>query len=75
MITIYGSPTCGYCSAAKQLCDEENLSYTYIDLFEEDNAIEDLTGMIGAFKTVPQIFVDEEHVGGFTEFREYILTH
>lgn len=72
MVTIYGSPTCSYCSAAKQACEESNLSYTYIDLFEEDNAIEDLTATIGAFKTVPQIFVDGEYVGGFTEFREYL---
>lgn len=72
MITIYGSPTCSYCSAAKQACEENNLSYTYIDLFEEDNAIEDLTAIIGPFKTVPQIFDGEDYIGGFDSFTIYL---
>ena len=71
MVTIYGTPTCGYCKSAKELCEESNLEYTYIDLFEEDHAMEHLTGLIGPFRTVPQIFVEGEYVGGFTEFKEF----
>lgn len=72
MITIYGSPTCSYCSAAKQLCEENNMSYQYIDLFEEDDAIETVTAAIGPFKTVPQIFDGVDYIGGFTEFNAYV---
>lgn len=71
MVTIYGTPFCNYCQLAKDLCDEENIDYLYIDMFENETAVEDVTAYIGPFKTVPQIFVDGEYIGGYTEFHAY----
>lgn len=71
-VIIYGTPTCSYCSAAKALCEEKGMGYTYVDLFEDADAMTTVVDLIGPFKTVPQIFVDTEYVGGFTEFQSFV---
>lgn len=46
------------------------MAYIYID--REREAMEELTEKIGPFRTVPQIFVNDEHIGGYQEFRKYM---
>jgi glutaredoxin 3 len=68
-IKIYTTEHCPYCIAAKKLCESKGLEYQEIDLthdFEGLAKIKEKTGM----QTVPQIFVNEEFIGGYTEFRQ-----
>ena len=69
-IEIYGRPACAYCEAAKDICDRAGLEYLYYEL-DKDYVIEHLFERV-AFKTFPQIFVNEEHVGGYTEFTQML---
>ena len=65
---MYTTRWCGYCDRAKALLDEKALSYDEIHL-DGDPAfrqrIHDLTGGW----TVPQILIDGEPIGGYTELR------
>lgn len=76
MYVIYGTYNCGYCSHAKSLLMERGLDYKYVDLTEiEECDQESLMKIAGVrFRTVPQIFTQEEskmvYVGGFNELRE-----
>ncbi|KUO52779.1 MAG: hypothetical protein APF76_02265 [Desulfitibacter sp. BRH_c19] len=68
-ITIYSTMNCPYCVAAKSLCVSKGFDYEEIDLTNDPDSlaeIKDKTGML----TVPQIFIGEEFIGGFTELRE-----
>lgn len=66
MITIYGSPNCRFCTLAKDLADRLDISYSYIDVTQHEPSQEMFK--VRGFKTVPQIFDNEVHVGGYQEF-------
>lgn len=74
---IFGRPGCPYCVRANQLAeklsrDRDDFEFRYIDMHEEGITKADLEKTVGKpVLTVPQIFVDEEHIGGFTEFEAY----
>ena len=70
MITIYGRDDCVYCKQAKRLCDEEGYISRSVDISDDIlNKIEYLMGFKP--KTVPQIFVNEQYVGGYSQLKEW----
>jgi glutaredoxin len=69
MIEIYGKTQCSFCTSAKQLCELYRLEHKYYSL-NTDYSIEELWDKV-KFKTFPQIFVDGECIGGFSELLEY----
>jgi len=71
MFYIYGTSSCGFCDRAKDLLESNNLEYTYQDVTMDQGLI-DLFKMNG-WKTVPQIFEDEKHIGGFDKLKKYIM--
>jgi len=74
---IFGRPGCPYCVRAKQIAekltaDRDDFEFRYIDMLEEGITKADLEKTVGSpVHTVPQIFIDERHVGGCTEFEAY----
>ncbi len=72
-VTIFGRASCGFCTRARQLCEINDLSYRYVDIEREGISKVDLSETIGKpVHTVPQIFVGQEHVGGFDHFSEFL---
>lgn len=72
-ISIYGTPTCYYCSRAKEFCDLNALDYAYTDI-SGYNAVE-LTQLItiaNGYTKVPIVFVDGNFVGGFDALKEVL---
>jgi glutaredoxin len=64
---VYGSSWCGYCRRAKSLLEARGIEYEEF-LVDEDISREELSSKIGKpVLTVPQIFLDGEHIGGYTE--------
>jgi glutaredoxin 3 len=66
-ITIYTSPMCGYCHAAKDLLRQHALAFTEIDVMADPERRREMTQRSGGRRTVPQIFVGEQPIGGFNE--------
>ena len=62
-IEIYTSPFCGFCNAAKRLLDKKGVAYREIDVMMNSGKREEMTKRSGGSRTVPQIFVDNEHLG------------
>lgn len=68
-VTIFGRPGCGFCTRARQLCEQKELNYKYVDIHAEGISKADLEKTVGKpVETVPQIFIGQEHIGGYTEF-------
>ena len=67
-VIVYTSRPCGYCSAAKSLLNQIGVTYEERDLTGDSAARKNLIETSGQ-RTVPQIFVGQVHVGGFTELR------
>lgn len=77
-VVIFGRPACPFCDRAQALAARlENTGaiegHRYIDIRAEGITKADLEKTIGKpVYTVPQIFVDQTHIGGFTEFDRYV---
>tara|TARA_Y100000590_G_scaffold215987_2_gene244755 strand:+ start:138 stop:392 length:255 start_codon:yes stop_codon:yes gene_type:complete len=69
-ITIYTGPMCNFCDAAKRLFARNNLSYKEIDISTKDGLREEMIKKANGKRTIPQIFFDDYHVGGYVELRE-----
>lgn len=66
MVKVYGKSGCSYCEKAKTLCELYGLEYEYIDATFDEAALDFL--IENGFRTVPQVYIDGEHIGGYTEF-------
>lgn len=65
-VIIYLTETCPYCIRAKRLLDEVGAAYTPISVDFDSNLRAEMIQRSKRF-TVPQIFIDDEHIGGFDE--------
>jgi len=71
--TIFGRPGCGFCVRARELCENRNLPFNYIDIHKEGISKADLEKTVGKpVLTVPQVFHGQNHIGGFTELDAYV---
>ena len=68
-ITMYTGPMCGFCDAAKRLLQRNNLSFNEIDISSKDGLMEEMIKKAKGKRTIPQIFFNEYHVGGYQELR------
>jgi glutaredoxin 3 len=67
-ITVYTGPSCPYCVRAKDLLQRRNLPFEEIAVTWEDEAgWEAMMKRSNGMKTVPQIYIGEELVGGYTD--------
>ena len=66
-VTLYTTPLCGYCMAAKRLLDSKGSGYVEIDLAREPGRRAEMIQRANGRRTVPQIFIGDEHVGGFDD--------
>ena len=65
-ITIYTTPTCPYCTAAKTLLRNKQAGFTEIDVSTRPELREEMVSRSGR-RTVPQIFIGTTHVGGYDD--------
>ena len=68
-ITIYTGPLCNYCEAAKRLLNRNNASYQEINIATVDGAMDEMISKANGKRTIPQIFFDDQHIGGYDETR------
>ena len=68
-VTIYTGPYCNYCDAAKRLLTRNNVPYKEINVAEVDGAKDEMIKKANGKKTIPQIFFNGEHIGGYDEVR------
>tara|TARA_Y100001960_G_scaffold257117_1_gene276040 strand:- start:96 stop:350 length:255 start_codon:yes stop_codon:yes gene_type:complete len=68
-ITIYTGPLCNYCEAAKRLLTRNNVTYKEINVATVDGAMDEMIKKANGKKTIPQIFFDDQHIGGYDEIR------
>lgn len=67
------SPPCPYCVQAKSLAGSRGIVFENIDIGKDITAEEFVAQYPGA-KTVPLILIDDEVIGGFNDFKNYLLT-
>lgn len=71
-IVVYSSANCSYCERAKYLLQSKNQTYTEIRVDLDSQKREEMMARSGR-KTVPQIFINNHHIGGCDDL--YALEH
>lgn len=66
-VEIYTSPFCGFCFRAKSLLDQKGVAYTEINVMMDSGRRTEMTKRANGGSSVPQIFINDEHVGGCDE--------
>jgi len=70
-VEIYTTMMCGFCSAAKQLLKKKGVPFTEIDVMLKPGVHREMIERAGGQTSVPQIFIDDAHIGGCDEL--YLL--
>jgi len=68
-VTVYMGPMCGFCDAAKRLLNRNNIPYKEINIAIEEGKMHEMLSKSNGKRTIPQIFFDNHHVGGYEELR------
>ena len=68
-ITVYMGPMCSYCDAAKRLFNKKNIPIKEINIALEEGKMEEMLKKSNGMKTIPQIFIEDHHIGGYDELR------
>lgn len=68
-VEIYSSANCAYCVAAKNLLKSRGFDYTETRIDTVPGKLEEMIARAHR-RTVPQIFVNDEHIGGFEDLAE-----
>ena len=71
IVEIYSKPQCPYCVQAKALAEREGYDLTY-KMLDEDFDRETLMETFPGARTFPQIIVNGEKIGGFTEYKALV---
>lgn len=66
-VEIYTSPFCGFCFRAKKLLKTKGVAFTEYDVFMDGKLKKTMVGRAGGRTSVPQIFIDDQHIGGSDE--------
>lgn len=70
-VIIYSKDNCGFCEEAKTVCNIKNIEFEEKKL-GVDFTTEELLEKFPSARTFPQIIVDDNHVGGYKEFKEIV---
>ena len=62
-IKIYTTNYCPFCVKAKLLLNKKKIQFSEIDVSNNDTLREELSSMANGARSVPQIFVDNVHIG------------
>jgi glutaredoxin 3 len=65
-IEIYTSPWCGYCARAKSLLEKKGAAYREMDVIDDEAKRAEMRER-SKRTTVPQIFINGQHIGGSDE--------
>ena len=69
---IWSKDNCSFCVQAKALLESKGIEFEERNISEGTWTKEQLLEAVPTARTMPQIFVDDTHVGGFTELRKFL---
>ena len=66
-VVIYSTDYCPYCRQAERFLNEKGVPFTSIDVTSDEAMRDKLVEMSGGRRTVPQIFIGGESIGGYSD--------
>src|SRR6056297_2093674 len=69
-VEIYTKDDCTHCERAKDLFESKSVEYETYNISDDDERFEEMVERADGRKTAPQVFIDDEHVGGWDDTHE-----
>ena len=66
-ILVYTSDNCSFCNLAKDLLKNKKLNFKEINISKDNNLKKKMMEETNGLMTVPQIFINSKHIGGYDE--------
>ena len=63
--TLYSIPKCPWCEKAGKLLEKQGVQFTEVKITNKEKLLQFASRH--SIKTMPQIFLEEERIGGYTE--------
>ena len=73
IVKIYSTAICPYCERAKMLLEKRNIKYTEFKIDEDVKLFEEMLVLSNGRRSVPQIFIDDQHIGGYDDLVDFDL--
>ena len=73
IVKIYSTAICPYCERAKMLLEKRNIKYTEFKIDEDVKLFEEMLALSNGRRSVPQIFFDDQHIGGYDDLVDFDL--
>ena len=70
-VEIYTKSNCSYCEMAKKYFDSQNIEYSLHDV-ENVETFNELLNRNPSARTMPQIFINDQLIGGYTDLIEWL---
>ena len=69
-VIIYTGPRCAHCDWAKALLNKKNIDFVEYNISADPSKRDEMIKKSNGARTVPQIFIDDYHIGGNKELQE-----
>ena len=69
-VTMYSGTPCSYCEAAKALLTSKKIPFDEIDVWKNKDKAKEMLQRTNGARTIPQIFIGDQYVGGNQELQE-----
>ena len=63
-VIIYTGPFCAHCEWAKKLLNKKNVKFVEYNIAQDSSKMEEMLKKSNGARSVPQIFIGEQHIGG-----------
>ena len=73
IVKIYSTAICPYCERAKMLLEKRSIKYTEFKIDEDVKLFEEMLALSNGRRSVPQIFIDDQHIGGYDDLVDFDL--
>ena len=73
-IIVYTSDYCSYCVQAKKLLQNKGFDFDELNIQNDDSLRNEMLEKSHGMRTVPQIFINNSHVGGYTELATLVAS-
>ena len=70
-VIIYGKLMCPYCTLAKEFFHKHEIQYVEYLVDQNSEKLEEMLSKSNGRRTVPQIFINGKHIGGYDDLMEF----
>tara|TARA_B100000965_G_scaffold171568_1_gene143306 strand:- start:136 stop:390 length:255 start_codon:yes stop_codon:yes gene_type:complete len=70
-VKIYSTAMCPFCDRAKMLLQKRDIEFTELKVDQDVKLFEEMLALSNGRRSVPQIFIDDKHIGGYDDLVDF----